>query len=107
VRVKLPGREADYSPPSSAEVKNRWRYTSTSHTPSLNTRTIIIIIIIIITITIIAISKPFYGVERKSGVEIIKERVWIEIHVCNDFNLLLGNHYFSTNCNVKIIENDL
>jgi hypothetical protein len=28
--VKLPGREADHSPPSSAEVKNAWSYTSTS-----------------------------------------------------------------------------
>jgi hypothetical protein len=29
VRVKRPGREADHSPPSSAEVKNAWSYTST------------------------------------------------------------------------------
>jgi hypothetical protein len=27
-RVNRPGREADHSPPSSAEVKNAWRYTS-------------------------------------------------------------------------------
>jgi hypothetical protein len=27
--VKRPGREADHSPPSSAEVKNAWRYAST------------------------------------------------------------------------------
>jgi hypothetical protein len=27
--VKRPGREADHSPPSSAEVKNAWGYTST------------------------------------------------------------------------------
>jgi hypothetical protein len=27
--VKRPGREADQSPPSSAEVKNTWGYTST------------------------------------------------------------------------------
>jgi len=27
--VKRPGREADHSTPSSAEVKNAWRYTST------------------------------------------------------------------------------
>jgi hypothetical protein len=26
--VKLPGREADKSPPSSTEAKNAWRYTS-------------------------------------------------------------------------------
>jgi hypothetical protein len=28
--VKLPRREADHSPPSSAEVRNAWSYTSTS-----------------------------------------------------------------------------
>jgi hypothetical protein len=28
--VKRPGREADHSPPSSAEVKNAWSYTSTA-----------------------------------------------------------------------------
>jgi len=28
-RVKGPGREADHSAPSSAEVKNAWSYTST------------------------------------------------------------------------------
>jgi hypothetical protein len=27
--VKRPGREADHSPPTSAEVKNSWIYTST------------------------------------------------------------------------------
>jgi hypothetical protein len=27
--VKWPGHEADYSPPSSAEVKNAWHYMST------------------------------------------------------------------------------
>jgi len=27
--VKRAGREADHSPQSSAEVKNKWRYTST------------------------------------------------------------------------------
>jgi len=28
--VKRPGREADHSPPSSAEVRNAWTYTSTA-----------------------------------------------------------------------------
>jgi hypothetical protein len=28
--VKRPGREADHSPPSDAEVKNAWSYTSTA-----------------------------------------------------------------------------
>jgi hypothetical protein len=31
-RVKLPGREVNSSPPSSAEVKNDWSYTSIPHT---------------------------------------------------------------------------
>jgi len=31
---KTAGREADHSPPSSAEVKNKWSYTSTHITPS-------------------------------------------------------------------------
>jgi hypothetical protein len=30
LRVNQPGREADHLPPSSAEVKNGWSYTSTS-----------------------------------------------------------------------------
>jgi hypothetical protein len=30
LRVKRQGREADHTPPSSAEVKNEWSYTSTS-----------------------------------------------------------------------------
>jgi hypothetical protein len=29
LRLKRPGREADHSPPSSAEVKDAWSYTST------------------------------------------------------------------------------
>jgi hypothetical protein len=32
--LKRPGREVDHSPPTSAEVKKMWIYTSTSHTPS-------------------------------------------------------------------------
>jgi hypothetical protein len=28
--IKQPGREADHSPPSSAEVKKEWSYTSTA-----------------------------------------------------------------------------
>jgi hypothetical protein len=32
--LKLPGREADYSPPTSAEVKKIWIFISTPHRPS-------------------------------------------------------------------------
>jgi hypothetical protein len=34
LEIKQPGREADNSPSSSAEVKKTWIYTSTPHTPS-------------------------------------------------------------------------
>jgi hypothetical protein len=30
LEVKLPGREADHSPPTSAEIKKIWIYTPTS-----------------------------------------------------------------------------
>jgi hypothetical protein len=33
--VKRPGREANHSPPSSAEIKNAWSYTSTLPNRSL------------------------------------------------------------------------
>jgi hypothetical protein len=32
--VKRPGRGTDHSPPTSAQVKKKWVYTSTIHTPS-------------------------------------------------------------------------
>jgi len=32
LQVKQPGREADHSPPSSAEAENAWNYISTSPT---------------------------------------------------------------------------
>jgi hypothetical protein len=32
--VKRPGHEVDHSPPTSAEVKKVWIYTSTPHMPS-------------------------------------------------------------------------
>jgi hypothetical protein len=32
--IKRPGSEVDHSPPTSAEVKKMWIYTSTPHTPS-------------------------------------------------------------------------
>jgi hypothetical protein len=77
--VKRQGREADHSPPSSAEVKNAWSYTSTSpicfhgveqhrdkftfyfFRMSLTYRNKIIIIIIIITAT----QESVQGVGRR------------------------------------------
>jgi hypothetical protein len=38
-RVKRPGREADYSFPFSAEVKNAWSYTST---PPINLHAVVL-----------------------------------------------------------------
>jgi hypothetical protein len=35
LRVKRPEHEADYSPPSSVEVKNEWSYTSTPQYASM------------------------------------------------------------------------
>jgi hypothetical protein len=37
--VKRPGRDADHSPPSSAEVKNTWSYTST---PPIRLRAVVL-----------------------------------------------------------------
>jgi len=34
LEIQQPGREADHSPPASAEVKNEWNYTSIRHAPS-------------------------------------------------------------------------
>jgi hypothetical protein len=78
--VKRPGREADHSPPSSAEVKKTWRYTSTPQYAFMAwclvkhrdnfiytfnfipyTEGLIIIIIIIIIIDVILLNLlPFY-----------------------------------------------
>jgi hypothetical protein len=54
---------------------------------------------------LIAVDKPFYGVKRGSDPENVKECVWIDIFLSNNINLLLGNHYFSPDCNLKTTEN--
>jgi hypothetical protein len=51
---------------------------------------VVIIIIIIIT-----------------DLETTDECVWVEITVADNNNLLIGNHYFAPDCDVKIIENYL
>jgi hypothetical protein len=48
--VKRPGREADYSPPSSAEVKNAWSYTSTLLHVSMSWYLVKHVVVVIITI---------------------------------------------------------
>jgi hypothetical protein len=46
MEVKLPGRDADHSPPTGTEIKNAWSYTTPhtyifiAHVAKLSTRTI-------------------------------------------------------------------
>jgi hypothetical protein len=51
-----------------------------------------------------AISRSFYGVHWKADFEIIKAFLWIEIAIgsSENFNLLLGDHYFVTSELLKI-----
>jgi hypothetical protein len=39
--------------------------------------------------------------------ETIDEYVWVEVPVVDNYSLLIGNHYFAPDCDVKIIENYL
>jgi hypothetical protein len=41
----------------------------------------------------------------KHDLEMIEENVWIEIPVSDNFSLLIGDHYFPTDCNVTITDN--
>jgi hypothetical protein len=66
---------------------------------------IIIVIIIINIIMLIAVSESLKGVKRRYDLEMIKECVWVEIPVRDNYSLLIGNHYFAPDCDVKIIEN--
>jgi hypothetical protein len=56
---------------------------------------------------LVAVSKSFRGVKRRYDQETINECVWVEITVADNNNLLIGNHYFAPDCDVKIIENYL
>jgi hypothetical protein len=37
--------------------------------------------------------------------ETTDEYVWVEVPVADNYNLLIGNHYFAPDCDVKIIGN--
>jgi hypothetical protein len=54
---------------------------------------------------LIAVSELFHGVKRRFDLDISNECVWIETHINDNYNLLLGNHYIASDCNVKITEN--
>jgi hypothetical protein len=56
---------------------------------------------------LIAVSKSLNGVKRRYDLEMTKECVWIEIPIRDNCNLLIGNHYFAPDCEIKIIENYL
>jgi hypothetical protein len=55
----------------------------------------------------VAVSKSYRGVRRRYDLETTDECVWVRITVADNYNLLIGNHYFSPDCDVKIIENYL
>jgi hypothetical protein len=52
-----------------------------------------------------AIHQSLSGCKRTFDLELTSECVWIKIHLPDGFNLLVGNHYFSPNTDIKIIEN--
>jgi hypothetical protein len=54
-----------------------------------------------------AVSKLFRGVKRRYDLETADEFVWVEIPVHDNYSLLIGNHYFPPDCDVKIIEDYL
>jgi hypothetical protein len=56
---------------------------------------------------LIAISKSLYEVKQRCVSEMTKECVWVEIPVRNNYRLLIGNHYFASDCDINITENYL
>jgi hypothetical protein len=52
-----------------------------------------------------AIHHSFSGCKRRYDLELTSECVWIEMSLPYGFNLLVGNHYFLPNTDVKVIEN--
>jgi hypothetical protein len=56
---------------------------------------------------VIAVSNLLQSVMQIHDLEATKERVWIEMPVSDNFNLLLGNHYFVPDSNFTDIDNYL
>jgi hypothetical protein len=52
---------------------------------------------------LVVVSKSFQGVKWRYDLETTDECVWVEIPVVDNYNLLIGNHYFAPDCDVKII----
>jgi hypothetical protein len=52
-----------------------------------------------------AVYQSLSGCKRRYDLEMTSECVWIEIPLPDIFNLLFGNHYFSPNTDVRVIEN--
>jgi hypothetical protein len=56
---------------------------------------------------LIAIPNSLYGFKWRYDLEMTKECVQVEICVRYNCSLLTGSHYFSSDCDIKIIENYL
>jgi hypothetical protein len=52
-----------------------------------------------------AVHQSISGCKRRYDLELTSECVWIEIPLPDGFNLLVGNHYFSPNTDIRVIEN--
>jgi exonuclease III len=52
-----------------------------------------------------AVHQSLSGCKSRYDLELTSECVWIEIPLPGGFSLLVGNHYFSPNSDVKVIEN--
>jgi hypothetical protein len=52
-----------------------------------------------------AVHQSPSGCKRRYDLELTSECVWIEIPLLDGFNLLVGNHNFSPNIDIKVVEN--
>jgi hypothetical protein len=52
-----------------------------------------------------AVHQSLSGCKRRYNPELTSECVWIEIPLPDGFNLLVGNHYFSPDTDIRVIEN--
>jgi hypothetical protein len=52
-----------------------------------------------------AVHSSFSSCKRRYDLELSYECVWLHIPILDAFNLLIGNHYFPLNMDIKVIEN--
>jgi hypothetical protein len=52
-----------------------------------------------------AVHRSFSCCKRKYDLELSYECVWLEIPIPDGFTLLIGNHYFPPNMDIKAIKN--